>query len=365
MKHRLRKWLQNLSLTAAALLFALALAELLIRLTIHVEPSLQIRDPVLGKKFAPNFTGQVWIEEAQRKVALRFNRDGFRGPDYPHQKPVGVKRIAVLGDSMVAAVAVDENDTMVGLLQSQLNNQSAVPWQVFNYGVAGSGTAQDLLVYRHVAADYQPDTVVLVYFMGNDFADNSPQLSSRRVYFELSDDDRLLPMPFDAHSSPGSAWLNQHSRFYVWQKTALAQLRGKLGARQDYWIFDSQPDARIEHAWQLNERIIKQLHDEVSAAGQRFLLVLYPAGEQVSHAQWQRVIDHLPILGANDASTFDPDYPRQRLARLATNEGIDWLDLTEAFRQHQGAPLFFNGNGHFTEAGNRLAMLEVYATLQP
>ena len=359
--HRLKKLLQNLALTAASLLVALALAEALIRMTINVEPSLQIRDPVLGKKFVPEYSDAVWIEESQRVVNLRFNQDGFRGPDYSHTKPDGVSRIAVLGDSMVASVAVDEADTMVGLLEDQLNQASNTTWQVQNYGVAGSGTSQDLLVYRHVASRYQPEVVVLVYFMGNDFADNSPQLSSRRVYFKLGDDDRLEPIPFRAHSSPGSAWLNQHSRFYVWQKTALAKLRGKLGARQDYWIFDSQPDARVEQAWQLNERIITQLSSEVTAAGQRFLMVLYPAGEQVSDEQWQRVIEHLPTLGANEPSQFDPDYPRQRLAGLAQREGIDLLDLTEAFRAHQGPPLYFNGNGHFTEAGNHMAMLDVYA----
>lgn len=347
------------------MLLALVLAEVLIRLAINVEPSLEVRDPVLGKTFIPGFSGQVWIEEAQREINLRFNTDGFRGPDYAHDKPAGVRRVAVLGDSMVASVAVDEKDTMVELLQTRLNDASTTSWQVLNYGVAGSGTSQDLLVYRHVATRYQPDVVVLVYFMGNDFADNSPQLSSRRVYFEVTENDHLKPIEFTARSSAGSVWLNQHSRFYVWQKTALAKLRGKLGARQDYWIFDGQPDARVERAWQLNERLITQLAAEVSEAGRQFLLVLYPAGEQVSSEQWQRVIDHLPTLGADDPSHFDPDYPRQRLARLAKREGIDLLDLTEAFRQHQGPPLYFNGNGHFTESGNHLAMQQVYAKLQP
>ena len=92
---------------------ALVVVECGVRLISRVHPSVAIRHPVLGKTHQPGFEGAVFIEEAGRDVFLRFNSTGFRGEDHPLAKAQGEIRIAMLGDSMVAAVEVDEREQVI------------------------------------------------------------------------------------------------------------------------------------------------------------------------------------------------------------------------------------------------------------
>ena len=87
------------------------------RLLTRTSPSLLVADPVVGKRFLPGFASRVFVPECDCEVDLRFNRDGLRGPDRPQAKPQGVRRIALVGDSMVAAVATAEESTLARRLE--------------------------------------------------------------------------------------------------------------------------------------------------------------------------------------------------------------------------------------------------------
>ncbi|MEO1994439.1 MAG: hypothetical protein ABGZ17_04110, partial [Planctomycetaceae bacterium] len=58
------------------------------------------------------------------------------------------------------------------VLEPRLEGQQ-VAWQVINTGVSGWGTDQELLFLEHEGFKYQPDIVVLTFFIGNDPDNNS------------------------------------------------------------------------------------------------------------------------------------------------------------------------------------------------
>jgi len=359
---RLKRATQRVGLLLGTLVLSLAVLEIGTRLFTNTHAALDVRHPVIGKIHWPNFQGSVYVDEAGREVFMRFNREGFRGPDVPYARADDVRRVAVLGDSMVASVACDEADTAVGQLERLLNGSHAEPrWEVLNFGVSGASTGQALVLYREVVSQYRPDLVIVVYFMGNDFSDNTNRLSkSPRIYFEIDEQGRLVQQPFSVTRKKVSAWLNLHSRFYVWQKKKLAILRERGLGRSGYWIFSTEDTDELADAWRLNLRLIREFRDEVERRGSRFVLVLYPAGEQVYDDQWQKVL----AQAGERADRFDPDFPDRRLTRFAAEQGIPLVGLTEAFR---GAPtdhlLFFNRNGHFNEAGNLQAAREIHRFL--
>ncbi len=168
-------WTRHLGGPAALLALASLAASLLaaegaVRLLSPIGPALLVTDPAVGKRYVPGFRGRVFVDEVGREVDVRFNSAGFRGPEWAPRGPAGGFRIAVLGDSMTAAIATDEERTFVRRLEASLASREASgPVEVMNFGVASASTGSALVTWRGVAAGYRPDLVLLAFFTGNDF----------------------------------------------------------------------------------------------------------------------------------------------------------------------------------------------------
>jgi hypothetical protein len=187
-------------LISLGVLVALALAaEAAVRLFTDTEPPLLVVDEAIGRRYRVSYAGEIHDPESRRDVAVRFNRDGFRFDDLSLGKPAGTRRVAVIGDSMIAALQVPREQTAVELARTELQGVAGDEerWELLNFGVSGSGTLQQHVLLREVVLGYHPDHVVVVFFVGNDFSDNSPRLSRRnRLYFDLDEAGRLSRLPY-------------------------------------------------------------------------------------------------------------------------------------------------------------------------
>jgi hypothetical protein len=251
-------------------------AEGLVRLLSPIGPALLVTDPGVGKHYVPGFRGRVFVDEAGRHVDVRFNSLGFRGPEWRERGPAGGLRIAVLGDSMTAAIATDEDRTFVRRLETALGSGGGLaPVEVMNFGVSSSSTGSELVTWRKVVTRYRPDLVLLAFFTGNDFGDNSPRLTrAPRTYFELDGAGRLVQGPDPAPTPALTRWLDHNSRLYVWQKAAFRKLRATAqnaarGIEPSQLIFARGGDPDVEHAWRLTAALVLRLRDEAEASGAR------------------------------------------------------------------------------------------------
>jgi hypothetical protein len=361
----------KLALLAASLAFVLLAAEAGVRLLARDSPSLLVADPLVGKRFLPNFTGRVYVPECSCDVDLRFNRDGLRGPDRPHAAPPGVKRVAIVGDSMVAAVATAEERTLASVLESRLRaSRPDAGWEVMNAGVSSSSTGSELALYREVLQAYSPDVVVLVFWVGNDLADNSAALTSApRLYFDLDGQGRLKQLPFAFEPHPLGEWLDRHSRFYVWQKSALRQARATLRAASpvlepvELVFARPEPDA-VGHAWAITEALVAAFAREVEARGSELLLVAAPAAAQIYDDLWAE----LDARAARGGTPLRREHPDERLFALSRAASVPFLSLRAAFRaraphhdsRRLDEQLYYDGRFHWNDAGNALAAEAVH-----
>ena len=359
----------NLALLLVTLAVLAGGLEIGARLFTDTPPAIGVRDTVVGKRHRPNFADDVFVEEAGRKIFLRFNREGFRGADVPYEPGPGTRRIAVVGDSFVAAVACDEEETAVHRLE-QLFEEShpEFHWEVLNFGVSGSSTGQELVLYREIVARYRPEIVLCAYFMGNDFADNSTRLSTNpRIYHELDDRGELVRVPLSTSRRKLSNWLNLHSRFYVWQKHANDILRHRRA--EGHLIFSTASSEVLDEVWELNERLILALAEEVEGDGARFVLVLYPDASQVYDDRWEAVVQD----AGDGAGDLDREHAERRLVEIAETHGISVVTMTDEFRRAAGGRravdtepqdhLYFDGVGHFTATGHLLAATTLHRFL--
>jgi hypothetical protein len=352
---------------AATLVLVVLGAEAFIRLFVEVEQQVIFRDPVLGMRAARSFEGEVWANESQRPVLLRFHRDGFRGPDRPYEKPAGTRRIAVLGDSMIEAVATYEEATLVAQLEALLGEtHPETTWEVMNFGVSSGSTASELIVYRELVREYDPDLVICAYFVGNDFADNSRELSfALRPYFDVDEDGELVQRPFSSARSTGSGWLNRNSRFYVWQKNFInrrlkqTEASGRESVHGANLVHLDANREDVAHGWLMTEELIRQVNADVVADGAEFMMVVIPGNRQLYDSRWELFLERY----AEEAPHLDRDLPDRRLRAVFEEKGIPHLFLREPFEGHVAgrhhtdpeAQVTYGGGGHMNDRGQRLA----------
>jgi hypothetical protein len=173
---RLRKFLL-IALPAAV--FALIVGAIAIEVWVRLawdpargRPGFFVSDAVLGQRLAPNYDG--WFAG----VPARINSFGFRdNREYSLAKPPGTFRILVLGDSVTFGHGALYETTYPYLLEQQLRAwRPDVKWEVWNLGVPGYNTAQELAYLHLVEERYAPDLVVVGFFP-NDFTGYEPNLS--------------------------------------------------------------------------------------------------------------------------------------------------------------------------------------------
>ncbi|MEW6676504.1 MAG: GDSL-type esterase/lipase family protein [Pseudomonadota bacterium] len=146
------------------------------------------------------------------------NSRGLRSDrDYAYEKPAGVLRILVLGDSHTQGYEVRQSATYAETLGRYLSKRQHKV-EVLNAGVSGFGTAEQLAYLENEGLRYQPD-VVVVGFFSNDYEDNF-----KSGLFELGADGVLVAKKTEhipgvniqnfIYAIPGIKWLGENSHFY-------------------------------------------------------------------------------------------------------------------------------------------------------
>ncbi|MGB0578792.1 MAG: SGNH/GDSL hydrolase family protein, partial [Limisphaerales bacterium] len=132
---------------------------------------------------------------------LLINSKGLRDREYPYEKTPGTKRILVLGDSYTWGYGVGNNERFTDFLEQQLEE-----CEVLNSGVSGYGTDQEYLWFRSEGVKYQPDLVILAFFVLNDPMNNvsAVQYGLSKPLFLDTNLSGLKPPVFrpDAKSKP-------------------------------------------------------------------------------------------------------------------------------------------------------------------
>jgi hypothetical protein len=199
--------------TSAVMLIVLAgVGELICRVEWpFLETTWPIRfDSRFGFNFVPESTVQ-WTNHLDYWARNHVNSLGFldREPPSSPYPPSDVCRIAVVGDSFVEAAQVPIEKK----LQVQLDRigKSSVPGkrlETLAFGFSGTGQANQLPFYDVFAKGFHPNVLVLV-FVGNDFANNSSVLEGirngwspmnpPRLFFKRTEDGGITQVPIDAN----------------------------------------------------------------------------------------------------------------------------------------------------------------------
>lgn len=94
-------------------------------------------------------------------TTVKINSMNMRDREYSLEKPVGVKRIAAMGDSFVFGWGVENPEVFTEILETKLLKNT----EVLNFGVSGYAAYQELERLKKEALRFHPD-VVLFFLYG-------------------------------------------------------------------------------------------------------------------------------------------------------------------------------------------------------
>jgi hypothetical protein len=120
--------------------------------------------PAPGREIVDTFT-------ARRALTYRVNEHGFRAPGWPLEKAPGRKRVALIGDSYVFGIGVDQGETLAERLAEALERRRpGRRVEVLNLGIPGDNISSHVDLYAEAVARLAPDVIVLCLTLPNDLS---------------------------------------------------------------------------------------------------------------------------------------------------------------------------------------------------
>jgi hypothetical protein len=376
-------WRGKLILLLFGLLIGLAAVELVLRILgprIPVVNSLtsiatfQTYHPIYGFFHRPGASG--WIETPEFTSHVAINSYGLREREIAPEKPAGTFRVLMLGDSFVEGAQVPVETTVSRRLEEQL--AAAMPGrtiQVINAGNAGFGTAQELLFLDNDGRTYQPDLVILVYFVDNDLPDNGYRVArerkldtTRRPFFVPDEKGGLelrpgAPPDTDRFESVRpllrrSVTYNLIENFTRWQE-ARDQEQAQIGKNRPTYLPD--PPDEWNEAWWVTEQLLGRVQATAQGMNAPLVVVAAPAYYQVNADAWRQLVGG----DTRERNRYEQEAPNQRLAGIVERQGLRFLDLLPATRtaQETAGGLYYPADGHWTSAGHAFAAGQLAAYL--
>ena len=365
-----------LILVTGSLAAGLVLAEIVLRFLPERPHAYMTSDPILHHRLLPNTTARVG------GVELTTNSLGLRDREIAPQRPAGVFRILMLGDSFVEGRGLTLEQTVAKQVEGMLNHAPcAQRFEVINGGVSSYSPILEYLFLERVGLPLDPHLVVLNFDMTDVHDDlvrtGLARLSAQGLPLAVPSDRRkegaLLLPPFPKPAAlrfldPVESLLNR-SKLYQSVRTAawgqalfgsltltperLAEL-GLVGdPRYDIEGVTRSGDFPGQaEAWRLTARYISAIHALAKAHRRPFALVLYPHAQQVS-ADASPGGRRSHGLGPG---LYDSERPFQILTDLGRRGGFPVINLLGLFREREPreGPLFGTDDIHHTPAGARV-----------
>jgi len=233
---------------------------------------------------------------------ITSNTQGWRAlRDYSYERSAGVTRIVVLGDSFTFGERARDEEVWTVQLEQQLDHT-----EVFNLGVHGYGTDQQLRVLEEEGIRYHPDVVVLGFFVEDILRNGLAFRDYAKPMFVLRDNALILtnsPVP------PPQAILAEAGGQRPW--SYLAHFLRHRFSGDHAATLDDVVEAR--DLFRLTRAILQKMQDVTTAGGAHLLVVIIPGRLQMPQVeaalkQWAgeigyAVIDVGPGLAAA-AQTF-------------------------------------------------------------
>jgi lysophospholipase L1-like esterase len=244
-------------------------------------------DPLIGHQHRPNREAKLM------GVDVRTNSKGLRDREFSYERTPGTLRIIALGDSFTEGWGVPYEDTFPKRIEKMYADHG-VKAEVINTGVGNYNTIQEVEYFLTELYKYQPDVVVLNYFVND-----------------------AEPVPHD--SPPGL--LGRHCYSCVFVTGRVDTLLREFSADQDWAEYYLGLYGNGEAAgWLAAKAWIKKLADYCKAHDIKLLIASLPELHDVKHYRFQLITE--------------------LVHQAADENGVAFVDLLDYLRDQDSSKLW-------------------------
>ena len=165
---------QKILLLVAGTLFGLLLAEGIVRLSQLAPEVVLVQEgrfrlspnPKIGYEPVPNYDYEGTTDSFYDYVG-KSNRLGFRDRDHDVEKPEGIFRILLLGDSVSVGQGVRDIERTYPVILEKYLKARGLNVELLNFAVTGYNTQQEVWTLHDKGLDFDPDLVLVGYCLND------------------------------------------------------------------------------------------------------------------------------------------------------------------------------------------------------
>jgi hypothetical protein len=361
----------------------LCLAGIEVGLRVFLPPRFhQIFDERSLSKPNPNSDWTYVLEEDNGgyRIPVHINSVGLRGAEIPIHKTADMRRIMVYGDSFIEAEFTPQENTFAKQLELLMSAATKKSIETINAGVSGYGPDQISLRMDAELDRFKPDLIIIAIYSGNDFGD-----LIRNKLYKLDAAGALVPNEHYLSASMKSQlilprwrtlWATRRLLSYVsgenstnpkprdratYMETALAEC---LNEYADYKQSGEVKNLFVDHY----DADVSLTPESESARYKTALMnqVMIRIQRSADEKKVPLVFMFIPAVvdicaefgGKVDASRFPAYQPAtltDALENMARTNRPRYLNLFAGFKEDPCRLFFKYPNGHWNDAGQRLA----------
>jgi hypothetical protein len=341
-----------------SLIVGVAIAELAVRAIrpqqlIIPRPDIYVAAESLGWKHRPLVA--TTINTGERTVSFFTDSSGFRVGKRKKGRDDAGKRVLIVGDSFMAAMQVEYEQSVAGLLDSALNI-APHSVEVLNTAVGGWDPPQYLIQTRRIVRSARIDLALVFVFLGNDIVDRAPGSIPPRTPVEVH--KFRLPRGFsrgelvEAFLYPVNDGLERRSHLFVLAKERLRVTLMRAGLTAAYRPTEVFRSEALSPRWDTTAAVLREIAEAAAVEAVPALFVLVPSSFQVDSAELRNYIRGFRI----DPATVDVDQPNRLLASRLGGAGLSLFDPLPAMRSAaaRGERLYGSVDPHFSPRGHEV-----------
>jgi len=366
-----RELLMNIILLLVTLFIVFIFLEGMVRLALPQSLNERyIADDNLIIRHTPLYEDKLFNDASGEWIDIKINSKGLRDYEYPYEKGDS-KRVLVLGDSYTAALQVQLDETFSKQLETLLNEDSQTKFEVLNTGVDGWGNEQEFVYLMQEGVKYEPDYVILVFYILNDVENNL-----RRPVFTMENGELVSHVPFK-HSKmfllrrflTSRSQLISHADIIITNNVFIMDKFGKLlkpfmaprveqaeEIEYDKEIFKKDLRPEFVDGWAETKLVLKAVDDYTNENDMEFLIVIMPDSMQLDTERGYKFVE----TAGFERHEINLFYPQDILNEFAEEEEINLLDLLPYFEslEEESADTLFVG--HLTPVGHAHTAEAIY-----
>lgn len=317
-------------------------------------------DPYTGWRLKPHGTGYY-----QLGIPGNANSHGHRDVEIPLKKPPGVFRILVLGDSFTAGSNVRQEEAYPKALERRLKNTFGPQIQVVNTGTGGWEPFQYAQYFEHYGYQFEPDLILVGFFVGNDAFDNQ----TRAEQLDTAIEGHIVSR--DAAADPSIK-----QKVFLYNHSHIARLllnRGPVASKsfvrkqcddfseQYLLIQKSRLPNHLRDSSEQREKAQNALNQigriKDRAGTVPVVVALLPDENQINKQLQDRLIDR------KDIAKYDFNMPQSMLVEMFRGIGLPVIDALPAFLADHRC--LYMDDTHWTPEGHEFAASVIFDGLTP